>query len=35
MTDKEKRQMKDAIRIIRQNKENFENEQMDPFDILY
>jgi len=35
MTDKEKRQMKEAIRIIRQSKESFENEEMDPYNILY
>ena len=35
MTDKEKRQMKEAIRIIRENKEKFEEDEMDPFDILY
>jgi len=35
MTDKEKRQIKEAIRIIRQNKEEFEKEEMNPFDILY
>jgi len=35
MTDKEKLLMKDAIRIIRQSKENFENDEMDEYDILY
>ena len=35
MTDKEKRQMKEAIKIIRENKEKFEEDEMDPFNILY
>ena len=35
MTAKEKRQMKEAIRIIRENKEKFEEDEMNPFDILY
>ena len=35
MTDKQKWLMKDVIRIIRQYKEDFEKEEMDPYDILY
>jgi hypothetical protein len=35
MTDKQKWLMKDVIRIIRQYKEEFEKEEMDPYDILY
>ena len=35
MTAKQKWLMKDVIRIIRQYKEDFEKEEMDPYDILY
>ena len=35
MTDKEKFLMKDVIRIIKQSKEKFEKEDMNPYDILY
>ena len=35
MTDKQKWLMKDVIRIIRQYKENFEEDEMDPYNILY
>jgi hypothetical protein len=35
MTDKEKFIMKDLIRIIRQYKEDFEEDEMDPYNILY
>ncbi len=35
MTEDEKFLMKDVIRIIKQHKGKFENEQMDPYNILY
>ncbi len=35
MTEDEKFLMKDVIRIIKQHKEKFENDQMDPYNILY
>ena len=35
MTDKDKVLMKELIKIIREFKEDFEEEKMDPYDILY